>query len=332
VIASCDLVLESVTETASAKHGVYAGLEPHLAATATLASNTSAIPIARLASGLSARGRFCGLHFFHPVRSRPLVEVVRGPETSDETIATAVAYAKRIGKMPIVVSDGPGFLVNRLLVPYLAEALDMLLAGTPLDEIERAATDFGMAMGPLHMLDEIGLDTAILVGRVLWEAFPERVSVSPLLISMFKAGRLGRKCGRGFFLYPNGTAGSGSRQPDPELAGILAAWAGPPRRFSPQDIVTRLMLPMILEAARLLEEARVSDPRSIDLGAIHGLGFPASRGGLLYWADTLGPERILDMLRLPAPVDPRMEPTPLLLDMARRGGRFYGRLLTRTET
>jgi 3-hydroxyacyl-CoA dehydrogenase len=331
-IAGCDLVLESVPETVSVKHGVYAGLEPHLAATAVLATNTSAIPIVRLAAGLAAKDRFCGLHFFHPVRNRPLVEVVRGPETSDETIATAVAYAKRIGKTPIVVSDGPGFLVNRLLVPYLAEALEMLLEGASLDEIDGAATEFGMAMGPLHMLDEIGLDTALLVGRVLWEAFPERISVSPLLISMFKAGRLGCKCGQGFFLYPNGTGGDGPRPPDPQLADILATWARPPRSFSPPDIVARLLLPMILEAARLLEEGRVRDPRTIDLGAIYGLGFPASRGGLLYWADRLGSKRILALLKPLLLLGPRMEPTPMLVAMARRHGRFYGHLPAWAET
>jgi 3-hydroxyacyl-CoA dehydrogenase len=330
-VAGRDLVLESVTETASVKHSVYAALEPHLAATATLASNTSAIPIAQLAAGLAAKDRFCGLHFFHPVRSRPLVEVVRGPQTSDATIATAVAYARRIGKMPIVVRDGPGFLVNRLLVPYLTEALELLLDGVSLDQIDGAATQFGMAMGPLRLLDEIGLDTALLAGRVLWNVFPERIIVSPLLISMFKAGRLGRKCERGFFLYPNGTNGSGGdgpRRVDPELAGILAAWARPPRPCSPQDILTRLMVPMILEATRLLEESRISDPRSIDLGTIYGLGFPTAHGGLLYWADTLGPRRVLAMLQPLVPAAPRLEPTAMLLDMARRDGRFHGKART----
>jgi len=331
-VASCDLVLESITETASAKHEVYARVEPHLAATATLASNTSAIPIARLAAGLSEKGRFCGMHFFHPVRSRPLVEVVRGPDTSDETIATAVAYARTIGKMPIAVSDGPGFLVNRLLLPYLAEALELLLDGVAIQEIDAAATEFGMAMGPLHMLDEIGLDTAVLAGRVLWDAFPERINVSPLLISMFKAGRLGRKCGAGFFVYPNGAAGVAPGQPDPQLGDILAAWVRSRQSLSREEITVRLLAPMIVEATRLLEEGRVRDPRSIDLGTIFGLGFPASRGGLLYWADTLGVDRILAMLQPLAELGPRMAPTSMLMDLARGGGRFYGQIRSQTET
>jgi 3-hydroxyacyl-CoA dehydrogenase/enoyl-CoA hydratase/3-hydroxybutyryl-CoA epimerase/3-hydroxyacyl-CoA dehydrogenase/enoyl-CoA hydratase/3-hydroxybutyryl-CoA epimerase/enoyl-CoA isomerase len=322
-VASCDLVLESVTETAPAKHSVYAAVEPHLRATATLASNTSTIPIARLAAGLSQRHRFCGLHFFHPVRNRPLVEVVRGPETSDQTIGTAVAYAKGIGKMPIVVRDGPGFLVNRLLVPYLAEALELLLDGVAIHQIDHAATEFGMAMGPLRMLDEIGLDTAVLAGRVLWNAFPERISVSPLLITMFKAGRLGRKSGAGFFAYSNGGDGDAPGQPDPQLSRLLASWVRPQPSVPPGDVATRLLVPMVLEATRLLEEGTVHDPRSIDLGAIFGLGFPASRGGLLYWADTVGIERIVAMLRALEPLGSRMAPTSMLLDMARCGARFY---------
>ena len=323
-IASCDLVLESVTETASTKQSVYAMVEPHLSAKATLASNTSAIPIGRLAAGLAQKGRFCGLHFFHPVRSRPLVEVVRGPDTTDETIATAVAYAKGIGKMPIVVRDGPGFLVNRLLVPYLAEALELLLDGVAIQEIDRAATDFGMALGPLRMLDEIGLDTAVLAGRVLWDAFPERVSVSPLLITMFKAGRLGRKSGAGFFAYSNGSGGDGPGQRDAQVEKLIADWVRPQPSVPPDDIAARLLLPMILEATRLLEDGTVRDPRAIDLGAIFGLGFPAARGGLLYWADTVGIERILAMLRALTPLGPHVAPTGMLLYMARRGGRFHG--------
>ncbi len=322
-IAACDLVLESVPEIVAAKQHVYDLLQPHLAAPAILASNTSTIPIGRLAAGLADKSRFCGLHFFHPVRRRPLVEVIRGPETSDETIATAVAYVKRIRKMPIVVSDGPGFLVNRLLLPYLTEAMELLLDGAAPDRVDQAATDFGMAIGPLRLVDEIGLNTALLAGRVLLDAFPERMNASPILVAMFKAGRLGRKAGAGFFLYPEGTARDAPGQRDPRIAEVWAHWARPPQSFSPEAITARLLLPMVLEAARLLEEGRVRDPRSIDLGAIFGLGFPASRGGLLFWADALGVAEILRMLEPLADLGPRAAPTPMLLDMGRRQRRFY---------
>lgn len=323
-IGACDLVVESVYETLADKQAVYACVEPHLGPAATLATNSSSIPIERLAAPLAEKGRFCGLHFFCPVHSRPLVEVVRGPQTSDQTVATAVAYARTIGKMPIVVGDGPGFLVNRLCLPYLMEALELVLDGAGIDQIERAATGFGMAMGPLRMLDEIGLDTVLLAGRVLWNAFPKRIEPSPLLVAMYKAGRLGRKSGLGFFRYPDGGQTDGPGQPDPQLGKIIGAWARTGQPFSDDAIIARLLVPMILEATRLLQEGKARDPRIIDLGAIFGLGFPACRGGLLYWADTLGMERILAMLGRLESVGPRLAPTPMLLEMARRGERFYG--------
>jgi len=324
-IARCDLVIESVTETPAVKQQLYGWLEPHLGAGAILASNTSTIPIGRLAEGLADGGRFCGLHFFHPVRRRPLVEVIRGPQTRDETIATAVGYVKQIGKMPIVVDDGPGFLVNRLLLPYLTEALELLSDGATIEAIERAATEFGMALGPLRLLDEIGLDTALLAGRVLWDAFPERLVVSPLPVALYKAGRLGRKSGRGFFFYPEGLELDRPGQPDPGVEPIIAAWARPPQQLAPQTITARLLLPMVLEATRILAEKKIRDPREIDLVVLFGLGFPAARGGLLYWADTLGPEKILAMLRDLEALGERARPTPMLLEMAAAKRRFYDR-------
>lgn len=322
-IAACDLVIESITETAAAKQAVYARLEPRLGPDSILASNTSTIPIRRLAEGLADPGRFCGLHFFHPVRRRKLVEVVRGPRTRAQTVATAAAFARRIGKIPIVVEDGPGFLVNRLLVPFLTEALELVQDGVPIEEVEQAAVEFGMALGPLRLLDEIGLDTAVLAGRVLWEAFPERIPAPRLLVAMYKAGRLGRKVGKGFFAYPEGLAPDQPGQPDPSIEPILAEWARPPQRPSSETILTRLLLPMVLEATRVLEEKRVRDPREIDLGVLFGLGFPASRGGLLYWADTLGSRQIVAMLRPLEPLGERARPTPMLSLMAAANRGFY---------
>ena len=323
VVAECDLVLESVAEALPTKQRVLAELEPRLRAEAVLATNTSTIPISKLAEGLRQPGRLCGIHFFHPVRHRSLVEIIRGPETVDETIAAAVGYAKTIDKMPIVVADGPGFLVNRLLQPYLQEALEMLLDGAAIDEIDRAATDFGMAMGPLRIIDEIGLDTVILAGRVLWEAFPERIVASPLLITMYKQGRLGRKSGRGFFRYDRQTLWDGPGEPDPAVQSIIDHWARPPQRFDPQTIADRLVLPMVLEGTRLLEEGKVRDPRDVDLAVLFGLGFPAARGGLLFWADTLGARRIVEVLKPMESLGARARPTPMLLEMAQSGRRFY---------
>lgn len=316
-IARCDLVLESIVETLSAKQQLYGRLEPQLPATTVLATNTSTIPIERLAAKLREPGRFCGLHFFHPVRVKPLVEVVRGPQTSSHTVTAMSAYARRIGKIPIVVADGPGFLVNRLLMFYLNEALELLLDGATVSQIDQAAVDFGMGMGPIRFLDEIGLDTALLSGMVLRDAFPERIPASPLLIQMIKAGRLGRKSRAGFFSYADARGLNEPGQPDPATSPILARWARPPQRFSAAAIVARLLLPMILEATRILEEKRVSDGREIDVGMLFGVGFPQSRGGLLYWADTLGAEQVVQLLKPLESLGERFRSTPLLLDMAR---------------
>jgi len=322
-IGRCDLVLESVVEAPDVKRQIYAWLKPCLSLGTILASNTSTIPIGQLTAGLADPDRFCGLHFFHPVRERSLVEIARGPGTSDETIATAVGHAQAIGKMPIVVGDGPAFVVNRLLHPYLSEALEMLLDGATIDQIERAATDFGMAIGPLRILDEIGVDTVVNAARVLWQAFPERMVASPLLINMFKEKRLGRKSGAGFFSYSSPTAGNGRNRPDPEAERIIAKWARPPKQFTREMITRRLTLPMVLEATRLLEEKKARRPEDIDLAVLFGLGFPASRGGLLYWADTLGADRILRMLKPLESLGHRFRPTRLLLEAARAGRRLY---------
>jgi len=287
----------------------------------SLASNTPTIPIARLAAELADPERFCGIHFFHPVRQRPLVEIIRGPKTSEATIATAMAYARAIAKMPIVVDDGPGFLVNRLLVPYLTEALEILLDGATIEQVEQAATQFGMALGPLRLLDQIGVDTVLLAGRPLWAALPERVLASPLLGTLYKSGRRGRKSGAGFFSYPSGENDAG--QADPKIDAILAQWARAPQAFTQEQITARLLLPMVLEACRLLEEGKVRAPQTIDLAMVHGLGFPAGRGGLLQWADTLGAERILQRLQSLESLGARMQPTRLLLEMARQRRAFY---------
>lgn len=322
-VGRCDLVLESVVETLAVKQQVYARLEPHLSERSILASNTSTIPVEQLSAGLARPERFCGIHFFHPVRRRSLVEIVRGPATGDAAIATAVGYGKRIDKMPIVVTDGPAFLVNRLLLPYLAGALDLLLDGATIGQVERAATRFGMAIGPLRFLDEIGIDTVVHGGRVLWQAFPDRLVVSPLLITMFKQGRLGVKSGSGFFSYGSGADRDAPDRPEPGTERLIAEWARPPQQLTEEAITERLLLSMVLEATRLLEEKKVRDPRDVDLAVLFGLGFPKSRGGLLYWADAVGAGRIVEMLRPLEHLGPRAQPTRLMLETAKRGRRFY---------
>lgn len=337
-LGACDLVIESIVENISAKLGLLRRMEERMRPGALLASNTSTIPIGRLGAALANPERFLGLHFCHPVRARPLVEIVRGPQTSDQTVATAVGCVKALGKMPIVVADGPGFLVNRLLLPYLGEALELLREGVAIELVEQAAREFGMAKGPFGLLDEIGLDTTLQGAWVLAEAYPERVVASPVLVSLVKAGSLGCKSGRGFFCYgehgrPEAqghdqarSSGREARLPpvDPQARQIIGQWARAARTCTAHEIAARLLLPMLLEATRVLEERKVRCAGDIDLAAIFGLGFPEWRGGLLWWADNLGAARIVEALRPLARLGPRAQPTAMLLRMARTGGRFYG--------
>jgi 3-hydroxyacyl-CoA dehydrogenase/enoyl-CoA hydratase/3-hydroxybutyryl-CoA epimerase/3-hydroxyacyl-CoA dehydrogenase/enoyl-CoA hydratase/3-hydroxybutyryl-CoA epimerase/enoyl-CoA isomerase len=319
-LAASDLVIEAVVEIPDVKRTVYSRLEPKLRPEAILATNTSTIPITELAERLARPERFCGIHFFNPVRRMQLVEVIRGRKTSDETIATAVAYAKNVGKSPIVVNDGPGFLVNRLLLFYMIEALELLLDGADIKTIERTAKAFGMPMGPLTLYDVVGLDTAFFAGRVMYEAFPDRVALSPVVGALIKAGRLGQKSGTGFFSYAKEKERG---EFDPRVLEIIKPYLRKPERFSAEQLTARLFLPMLLEATRVLEEKLVRDPRDVDLALIYGIGFPPFKGGLLFWADKIGAGKILEMLKRLESLGPRMEPTALLLEMAKSGRRFY---------
>ncbi len=219
-LADCDLVVEAITEDEAAKTAMYRELGGVLRDDAILASNTSTISITRMARSAPHPGRFVGMHFFHPVDRMELVEVVRGEATEDETVATVVALAKRLRKTPIVVRDGPGFLVNRVLFPYLNEALLLLLEGASMDAIDKAAERFGMPMGPIALVDLVGLDTVAYAGRVLSAAFPDRAVPTPILADLVRAGRLGKKSGAGFRRY---TAKGGGRSRTPRLSLFCSA-------------------------------------------------------------------------------------------------------------
>lgn len=319
-LAASDLIIEAVVENEKAKKELFARIEPLLKETTILASNTSTIPIEKLAAGLKHPERFCGIHFFNPVRKMPLVEVIRGPKTSDETVATAVGFAKAVGKSPVVVYDGPGFLVNRALFPYLSESLELILDGVPIEQIERCAKNFGMPMGPITLYDVIGLDTAFYAGAVMYDAFPDRCIASPLMVAMVKGGRLGQKTGVGFYSYKENKERG---RPDPTLQPILDRLVRTPQKLSDEQVTHRLFFPMLLEATRILEEKKVRDPRDVDLALIYGIGFPPHKGGLLFWADEIGAAKIVELLKPLAHLGPRTAPTPLLLEMARSGQRFY---------
>jgi len=317
---ACDLVIEAVVENPEVKQELYKRIEPLLGPNAILASNTSTIPISRLAEKLKHPERFVGIHFFNPVRQMPLVEVIRGPKTSDETVATAVAFAKSIGKSPIVVNDGPGFLVNRLLLPYMNEALELMLEGASIKDIDKAAKAFGMPMGPIQLYDVVGIDTTLYAGKVMRDAFPDRVVESPLLLAMVSAGRLGQKSGRGFFAYDKGKP---QGNPDPSLSAVVDPLVRGNTKFTQEQITDRLFLPMVLEATRIIEDKLVRDPRDIDLGLIFGTGFPPFKGGLLFWADSVGPQQIVERLKPLESLGNRAKPTRTLLDAAKSNRSFY---------
>jgi len=321
-VADADLVIESVTERTDVKQQVLADIERVVGPATIIATNTSTNPIARLAAGLSDPARFCGMHFFNPVRRMTLVEVVRGPATSDATVAAVVAHAKRLGKCPVVVRDSPGFLVNRVLMPYLHEAVEMAREGVECGRIDRVARGFGMPMGPIELYDMIGLDTAFYAGLVLSAAYGDRIEASPVIPALVKSGRLGRKSGCGFYRYAAAASKPRMLGPDAGAAELIRRYALPTRETSDRTIADRLLLPMLLEAVRALDEGLVRDGRDIDLAVIHALGFPAFRGGLLAWADTLGPAEVVRRLEPLADLGPRMAATDRLLAMARDGLAF----------
>ncbi|MFO0968370.1 MAG: 3-hydroxyacyl-CoA dehydrogenase NAD-binding domain-containing protein [Gemmataceae bacterium] len=318
-VADCDVVVEAVVENEAVKTEVYRALHDILPDSAILASNTSTISITRMAKAWKNPAHFAGMHFFNPVDRMQLVEVIRGAATSDETVVTLVALARRIGKTPIVVRDCPGFLVNRILFPYLNESLILLEEGADPRAIDKAALAFGMPMGPITLSDVVGLDTCLYAGRVVNAAFADRAQASGVLDELVKAGRLGQKSGAGFYSYAKGSKGVD----DPALDKILAPFRKAPRPVGQEEITERLFLPMLTEASRVLTEGIVRDPVDVDMGLILGIGFPTFRGGLLHWADTTGLDRILKLLEKYAPLGKRFEPTAQMTELARTGRGFF---------
>jgi len=316
-----DIIVEAVVENLELKRKIFANIEPLVSESTILASNTSTLPITQLAANLKYPERFIGIHFFNPVRKMKLVEVIRGEKTSDQTAATAVAYAKKLGKFPVVVNDGPGFLVNRLLFPYMNEATALLQDGVDMKRIDRIATRFGMPMGPIALYDMVGIDTSFYAGKTMYDAFPKRTLVSPILPALIKANRLGKKTGSGFYNYQNKKQ---KAELDPDASTLVEKYVRPPEReISDEEIEHRLILPMLLEATRALQEEIVRDPRDVDLGLIFGIGFPPFKGGLLFWADQVGVDTILSWLKPLEEIGPRFQATEMLREMHEKKQRFY---------
>lgn len=317
--ADVDLVIEAITENLDAKRALLSQLGPRLRRDTIVASNTSSLRIADVASDLPTPGNLCGLHFCHPVAERALVEVVRSHQTRDHVIAAAREFVVRLGKNPIVVTDHPGFVLNRVLVPYLTEALELLLEGVSLDSLDSAACDFGMPQGPLRQLDEFGLDVALAVGGNLLRAYPDRAIPSELLIAMYKSGRRGRKSGGGFYAD---LADGRPAQLHEITRTILARRMRPPGPIPVDNIPARLFLPMLLEAVRVLEDgvvdAPLDRPETIDTILRDGLGMTAQYQGLFVWAAKQGRSALQQMLAQLQPLGKRFEPPRGLYDILTR--------------
>ncbi|HVS37672.1 MAG TPA: 3-hydroxyacyl-CoA dehydrogenase NAD-binding domain-containing protein [Gemmataceae bacterium] len=325
-LADRDVVVEAIVENEPAKVKLYEQLEgrggvtpPLLPPSAILASNTSTISITRMAKSVKAPERFAGLHFFNPVDRMQLVEVIRGEKTDDATVATLVALAKRIGKTPIVVRDCPGFLVNRILFPYINESLVLLEEGASPRAIDKAATAFGMPMGPITLNDLVGLDTSLYAGRVVNTAFADRAPETHILDDLVAAGRLGQKSGAGFYSYAKGGRGAD----DPALTGFLEKRRKGTRDVGMEEMTDRLFLPMLTEASRVLTEGIVREPGDVDMGLILGIGFPPFRGGILRWADTIRLPNLLERLKKYEHLGPRFQPTEQMRKLAAEGKGFY---------
>lgn len=320
-----DFVVEAVVENEKVKKQVLAECEQRVGPDAVLASNTSTISITALAGALERPQNFCGMHFFNPVHRMPLVEVIRGEQTSEATIATTVAYARQLKKTPIVVRDCPGFLVNRVLFPYFGAFNALLRDGVDFHDIDRAMQKFGWPMGPAYLLDVVGIDIAFHAAAVMAAGFPDRMAVDfrTALDVLFEAGRLGQKSGAGFYRYEPDGRGRPIRQPDPETQLLIAPVCGAPRKLDEQEIVARMMVPMCNELVRCLDEDIVASAAEADMALVMGIGFPLFRGGALRYMDHLGLAAFCDLADRHAGVAATYAVPPSLRRRAREGANFY---------
>jgi 3-hydroxyacyl-CoA dehydrogenase/enoyl-CoA hydratase/3-hydroxybutyryl-CoA epimerase len=317
-LTGVDVVIEAAVEKMEIKKTLFQKLDTLVREDAILATNTSALSISELAAVTRHPHRVLGLHFFNPVHKMQLVEVVAGRETSPEVAQRAVQFAHRIGKLPVLVKDSPGFLVNRILLPYMIEAGTLFWQGASVEDVDEAMLDFGMPMGPLRLTDEVGVDIALDVASTLAAAFPTRMRVPDVLPALQNAGMLGRKSGKGFYKHRKGS--------DP-IVNKEAAKLRPPLQSNlpaRDDIASRLVLLMVNEGARCLEEKVVATPGELDLAMVMGTGFAPFRGGLLRYADSLTLAKVAeDLRRLADSAGTHYTPCDLIDDMAKNGKRFY---------
>ncbi len=321
-----DVVVEAVVENENVKKAVLAEAETKLKGGAILASNTSTISITRLAESLENPENFAGMHFFNPVHMMPLVEVIRGEKTSDETTATLVAYAKKMGKNPIVVNDCPGFLVNRVLFPYFAAFSMLVRDGADFQLVDKAMEKFGWPMGPAYLLDVVGIDTGVHAAAVMAEGFPDRMKheFKDVTEVMFENDRFGQKNDIGYYKYVPDRKGRKQKTVDESTYELIKPHVGEPAEFAADEIVARMMIPLCTEIVRCLEDNIVGSAAEADMALIFGIGFPVFRGGAMRHIDSIGVKEFVALCDQYAHLGKLYEAPQMLKDMAANGQSFFG--------
>jgi 3-hydroxyacyl-CoA dehydrogenase/enoyl-CoA hydratase/3-hydroxybutyryl-CoA epimerase len=315
--AAVDVLVEAVFEDLALKQEMVRAFEA-VNGRGIFASNTSSIPIGKIAEASRRPEDVVGMHYFSPVPKMPLLEIITTPRTSKETVATAVALGKRQGKTVIVVGDGPGFYTSRVLGPYMNEAAHLLGEGAAIDALDRALVAFGFPVGPITLLDEVGIDVGEKVGKILHGAFGARMAPPGSLHEVVAAGRLGRKNGKGFYTY------GGKEKGVDETVYDLLPGGRSRKAFDPAELQERVVLQLVNEAIRCLGEGILRSARDGDVGAVFGLGFPPFLGGPFRWADAVGTKALLAKLEaLRARHGERFEPAPLLVERARTNSPFH---------
>ncbi|WP_369601690.1 fatty acid oxidation complex subunit alpha FadB [Hahella sp. SMD15-11] len=321
-----DLVVEAVVENPKVKDIVLREVEDVVREDTILTSNTSTISISLLAKNLKRPENFCGMHFFNPVPLMPLVEVIRGEKTSDRAIATTVAYAKKMGKTPIVVNDCPGFLVNRILFPYFGGFIGLIRDGADFQKVDKVMEKFGWPMGPAYLLDVVGMDTAHHAGGVMAEGFPDRMKHegTTIIDVMFEEKRFGQKTDKGFYKYELDRKGKKKKVSDETAYELVKRVQKEQRDFSEEEIIERMMVPLCIETVRCLEDGIVETAAEADMGLIYGIGFPPFRGGALRYIDEIGVAKFCEIADKYADLGPLYQPTERLREMAKKGETFHG--------
>ncbi|EMX0314177.1 TPA: fatty acid oxidation complex subunit alpha FadB [Vibrio parahaemolyticus] len=326
-IENSDVIVEAVVENPKVKAAVLSEVESHVGENTVITSNTSTIPINLLAQSLKRPENFCGMHFFNPVHRMPLVEIIRGEKTSDETINRVVAYAAKMGKSPIVVNDCPGFFVNRVLFPYFGGFSMLLRDGADFTKVDKVMErKFGWPMGPAYLLDVVGIDTAHHAQAVMAEGFPERMGKQgrDAIDALFEANKYGQKNGNGFYSYTIDKKGKPKKTFTEDILPVLADVCADKQEFDEQTIIQRMMIPMINEVVLCLQEGIIATPQEADMALVYGLGFPPFRGGVFRYLDRVGIAEFVEMAKQHAELGAMYHVPQMLIDMAAKGESFYG--------